>query len=69
MSDNIIDNNSPDENGVRFNLSSYDIGDEEMYRWEQNRSNSGLDSPSMIWQGYYLSIANANANARNFSTA
>lgn len=61
MSDNIIDNNSPDENGVRFNLSSYDIGDEEMYRWEQNRSNSGLDSPSMIWQGYYLSIANANA--------
>lgn len=61
MSDNMIDNNSPDDSGIRFNLSAYDIGDEEMFRWEQNRSNSGLDSPSMIWQGLYLSIANANA--------
>lgn len=61
MCDNMIDNNSPDDNGIRYNLSSYDIGDEEMFRWEQNKSNSGIDSPSMVWQAYYLSIANANS--------
>ena len=30
-SDNVIDNNSPNEDGQRYNLSAYDLGDEEFH--------------------------------------
>ncbi len=60
-SDNIEDNNSPDEDGLRYNLSSYSRADDEMFAWEPCLSNSDNDSPSDIWQTNYLSIANANA--------
>jgi len=61
MSDNTEDNNSPDPNGLRFNLKSYDRGDDEMFAWQVCRSNTDMDSPSHIWEGYYASIAAANA--------
>ena len=47
-SDNMIDNNSPDDKGNRENLSSYDVGDEELFAWEDVKSNISGDSPSTI---------------------
>ncbi|MCM1310299.1 MAG: RagB/SusD family nutrient uptake outer membrane protein [Bacteroides sp.] len=64
MSDNMEDNNSPvneDGTGIHYNLSSYDRGDEEMFRWESCVSNNDTDSPSGIWEGFYNSIAVCNA--------
>ena len=60
-SDNMIDNNSPDDKGNRENLSSYDVGDEELFAWEDVKSNISSDSPSTIWSGCYHAIATANA--------
>lgn len=61
MSDNVEDNNSPDEDGLRYNLSPYDRGDDEMYRWEVCVSNTSSESPSSIWESHYNAIAGANA--------
>lgn len=64
MSDNIEDNNAPEgegSQGIHYNLSAYDRGDDEMYRWEVCKSNTDSDSPSAIWEGFYNSIAVANA--------
>lgn len=61
MSDNIEDNNAPDEDGLRYNLGVYDRGDEEMFRWETCISNTANDSPSGIWESSYNAIAGANA--------
>jgi len=64
MSDNMEDNNSPEgvgNLGIHYNLNSYDRGDEEMFRWETCVSNTGSDSPSAIWEGFYNSTAVANA--------
>ncbi len=61
MSDNIEDNNAPDEDGLRYNLSAYDRGDEEMFRWQVCLSNTNADSPSGIWESHYNAIAGANA--------
>lgn len=58
--DNIIDNNSPDENGVRYNLEAYDVIDDEMFAWEDAVSSMDTDSPSSIWEGAYHGIAVAN---------
>lgn len=60
-SDNVIDNNSPDKNGVRYNLPAYDRGDDEQFAWEDVKSNTDNDSPSGTWEAYYSSIAAANA--------
>lgn len=59
--DNVIDNNSPNENGLRYNLPSYDRMDDELYAWEDVKSNTDSDSPSSIWEGCYHAIACANA--------
>lgn len=61
MSDNIEDNNAPDEDGLRYNLGVFDRGDEEMFRWETCISNTANDSPSGIWESSYNAIAGANA--------
>ncbi len=60
MSDNVEDNNAPDENGLRYNLAAYDRGDDEMFRFEQCYSSSDSDSPFGLWEAYYNSIATAN---------
>ena len=59
-SDNIIDNNSPDENGVRYNLEANNVIDDEMFAWEDAVSDMDVDSPSSIWEGAYHGIAVAN---------
>lgn len=60
-SDNMEDNNTQDSNGVRFNLPSYDRTDDEVFAFEDVKSGTGSDTPSGLWQGYYGTIANANA--------
>ncbi len=61
MSDNMEDNNAPDADGLRYNLSPYDRGDEEMFTWNVCVSNTDNDSPSAIWECHYNAIAGANA--------
>lgn len=61
MSDNIEDNNAPDDDGLRYNLSAYDRGDDEMFRWETCVSSTSGDTPSAIWEYHYNAIAGANA--------
>ena len=60
-SDNVDDNNSPDANGVRYNLTPYDKGDEELFCFQDVKSATGSDSPSDVWAAYYTAIAGANA--------
>lgn len=60
-SDNVIDNNSPNEQGVRYNLSVFDKIDNELFAFEEAKSTSGKDSPTEVWEAYYHSIACCNA--------
>ncbi len=60
-SDNVEDNDSPDDNGLRYNLTSYSKGDDEAFAWEEVKSATGSDTPSGIWEAYYHSIACANS--------
>ncbi|WP_290087962.1 RagB/SusD family nutrient uptake outer membrane protein [Muribaculum intestinale] len=62
-SDNIVDNTSPDENGVRYNLSgnsNYAPADDEAFAWEEIKSGIQQDTPSHIWAGAYHAIAVCN---------
>ncbi len=61
-SDNVIDNNSPSDDGMRYHLGFYDQYDEQVYRWEDVDLNiTDSDSPSGVWNGCYGAIACANA--------
>ncbi len=61
-SDNVIDNNSPSSDGVRYHLSYYDQYDEQVYAWQDVDLNiTDSDSPSGVWSGCYAAIAVANA--------
>lgn len=67
-SDNVIDINAhfmaPQSGGtsieVHYNLTSYGREDDEAYKFEPVKSNTGSDSPTSIWQGCYNAIATAN---------
>ncbi|MDE7379301.1 MAG: RagB/SusD family nutrient uptake outer membrane protein [Paraprevotella sp.] len=59
-SDNVVDNNSPDENGNRYNLTYRDEADLEAFAWDDIVSNIDTDSPSMVWSGCYHAIAVCN---------
>lgn len=58
--DNIIDNNSPDDTGNRYNLTYDSPADLEAYSWEDIVSDIQQDSPSYLWSGCYHSIAVCN---------
>mgnify|MGYP004442275281 FL=1 len=60
-SDNVIDNNSPSDNGVRYNRAPDSAFDEQLYRWEPVTMGSDSDSPTGLWEGYYGAIASCNA--------
>lgn len=60
-SDNVVDNNSPDREGLRNNLPAYDRGDDEIYAWEDVKFSTDGDSPSGVWEGYWGSVATVNA--------
>lgn len=59
--DNVIDNNAPDPEGVRFNLPAYAPTDEQSFKFEDVDMGMGSDTPSGIWEGCYHAIACANA--------
>ncbi len=60
--DNYEDNNTPDNaNGTRYNLTSFDKGDDELFAFEDVKSATGQDSPSSVWEAFYNAIAGANA--------
>ncbi|MBQ9077804.1 MAG: RagB/SusD family nutrient uptake outer membrane protein [Muribaculaceae bacterium] len=60
-SDNYEDNNSPDKDGNRYNLTAYNKGDDELFAFEDVKSATDQDSPSHVWEAYYNAIAGANA--------
>ncbi len=67
-SDNMIDNNAPHYPAnpndkqvlVHYNLSSYGRMDDELFKFEACKSSTSTDSPTVIWEGLYNSIATAN---------
>lgn len=59
--DNVIDNNSPDDNGVRYNLSAYDVADNQLYAWQEVTLSMDNDTPSGLWSSAYNAVAVANA--------
>ncbi|MDR0232595.1 MAG: RagB/SusD family nutrient uptake outer membrane protein [Dysgonamonadaceae bacterium] len=59
-SDNVIDNNSPDDKGMRHNVPAFNKMDDEVYAWEDVVSSDQQDSPSEVWVGAYHAIAVAN---------
>lgn len=59
-SDNFVDNNSPDKNGVYYNLSAFERLHDEIFAWEPGVSSQDNDSPSSVWSGCYHAIAVAN---------
>lgn len=59
-SDNFVDNNSPDANGVFYNLSAFDRSHDEIFSWQPVQSSQGSDSPSSVWNACYHAIAVAN---------
>ena len=58
--DNLIDNNSPDENGMRYNLEYHDRADLEAFSFDDVKSNMEQDSPSYLWANHYHAIAVCN---------
>lgn len=59
--DNLEDNNSPDPNGTRYNLPSYQNSDDELFAWEPVKTESDTETPSGVWEAYWNSVATANA--------
>lgn len=59
-SDNIVDNNAPDDNGVRYNLTYLERTDLEAFSFDDVVSGLDQDSPSYVWSGCYHAIAVCN---------
>lgn len=59
-SDNIIDNNSPDEYGHSNSLLPLDKMYDEIFGWYPVVSSTQQDSPKYIWDGCYSAIAVCN---------
>ena len=61
-SDNVDDTNAPDKDGNRYNYSSYNRYDEQIFAWQDvDLDISDSDTPSGLWNGCYSAIAAANA--------
>lgn len=59
-SDNIIDNNSPDEYGHSNSLLPLDKMYDEIFGWYPVVSSDQQDSPKYVWDGCYSAIAACN---------
>jgi hypothetical protein len=60
-SDNFVDNNAPDAQGVYYNLAPQDRWHNEIFAWKDIvTAGDNQDSPSFIWDGLYYAIAVAN---------
>lgn len=60
-SDNVIDNNAPSDNGVRYNRASYAAADDQLFKWEPVTMGQDNDTPTGTWEGCYAAIAVCNA--------
>lgn len=60
-SDNLVDNNAPSDDGVRYNKAAYDRSDDQLFAWEDVTYSNDNDTPSGVWSGCYGAIACANA--------
>ncbi len=58
-SDNFVDNNSPEVNSSN-QIESLERMHDEVFAWQPVMSSSSTDSPFLIWQEYYKTIATAN---------
>ena len=61
LTDNLVDNTAPDKSGNRYNLSAYDIADNQLFAFEDVTLGTGEDTPYGIWNSCYSAIAVANA--------
>ena len=67
-SDNMMDNNvnhlpissTAEQTPARYNLSSYNRCDDEIFRFDQGVSATGQDTPLYIWEAFYGSIFSCN---------
>ena len=59
-SDQVIDNNAPDKTGHCNNLNPLDKMYDEIFAWEDIKSDGNQDSPKYIWDGCYSAIATCN---------
>ncbi|WP_163320183.1 RagB/SusD family nutrient uptake outer membrane protein [Dysgonomonas sp. 520] len=59
-SDNFVDNQAPNANGISYNVSAIDRMDDEIFAWGEITTSAGYDSPYVIWESFYQSIASAN---------
>lgn len=59
-SDQVIDNNAPDKTGHTNSLNPLDKMYDEIFAWEDIKSDGGQDSPKYIWDGCYSAIATCN---------
>ena len=59
-SDNVIDNNSPDNTGHANSLLALSKMYDEIFAWQPVISSSQQDSPKYIWDGCYMAIASCN---------
>ena len=59
-SDNIVDNNAPNEVGFSYSLSPLDQMYDEIFAWQPVKTSDQQDSPKFIWDGNYMAIATAN---------
>ena len=59
-SDNVIDNNSPDDTGHANSLLALSKMYDEIFAWQPVVSSGQQDSPKYIWDGCYSAIAACN---------
>lgn len=60
-SDNMVDNNSPDDTGNYETKEAASRLDDEAYAWNDIQSTTAQDSPFYLWNNHYHAIATANA--------
>lgn len=74
-SDNYVDLTAPhlpakeseEQKPVHFNLTAYSAMDDEIFAFEPVKSSTSTDSPTHIWEGYYMSIAQCNQIIKSIS--
>ena len=59
-SDQVVDNNAPDKTGHTMNAKPLDKMYDEIFAWEDVKSDGQQDSPKYIWDGCYSAIATCN---------
>lgn len=60
--DNFIDNRAPNAAGLFYNVTAYDRMDNDLFSWTDVRGyDFETDSPYLIWEQYYQTIAAANS--------